>query len=243
MGNIWQIATSSYRDAFGLLQRAGGTVAIAVLILAASSFVSLGADRLIATSLGRQVAGTLCNVAGFWFASPYLVSLYRLLLDGKPTLPQAIARTPSAQRFFGWSAVLAFITAAPAYVFAIFAPPGLTPETADNPQTILLVWGTFLLLIAVWIFTTRTITLLPAAALGVETDLRLAASETRGRFWFVVGAVTVPLLPVTALGLLLTSSTGGIVSIVLSLAMALAVLILALAVTANLYRWLLDHPK
>lgn len=243
MGAIWQISTTSYRDAWSLLQRAGGTVAIAVAILAASGFVSMGADRIIVTSLGRQVAGTLCSVAGIWFASPYIVSLYRLLLDSKPTLPQTIAGTSSALQFFAWSGVLAFITSGPSYVFAAFAPPGLTPETADNPETILLIWGTFLLLLAVWVFTTRTITLLPAAALGHETSFRDAWQETRGRFWFIVGAVTIPLMPVTLVGLLLTTATEGIVSIVFSVVMSLAVLILAVAVTANLYRWLMDNPK
>lgn len=243
MGAIWSLAGQSYRDAFGLLQRAGGTVAIAVAILAAASFVSLGADRFINTGLGRQVAGTLSSVAGIWLASPYLVSLYRLLLTKENVPPAALRGTAAAQHFFGWSAVLAFITGAPGYVFAAFAPPGLTPETADNPEMILLVWSTFLLLIAMWIFTTRTITLLPAAALGLDTGFRFAWQQTRGRFWFVVGAVTVPLLPVTLLGLLLTAGTSGIVSIVLSIAMALVVLILAVAVTANLYRWLMDNPK
>ena len=243
MGEIWSLSAKSYRDAFHLLQRAGGTVAIAVAILAAASLVSLGVDRVIATALGRQVAGTLSSVAGIWFASPYLVSLYRLLLDGKPTLPQAIARTSSSQRFFAWSAILAFITAAPGYIFALFAPADLTPETTDTPATMLLVCVTFFLLIAAWIFTTRTITLLPAAALGDGISLALALQHTRGRFWFVVGAVTVPLLPVTLLGLLLAGSTGGIVSILFSIGMALALLILAVAVTANLYRWLMDNPK
>jgi hypothetical protein len=45
------------------------------------------------------------------------------------------------------------------------------------------------------------------------------------------------------LGLLLTTSTEGIISIVFSIGMALVVLILAVAVTANLYRWLMDNPK
>jgi hypothetical protein len=243
MGTIWQITTKSYRDAYGLLQRAGGTVAVAVLILAVAGVVSIGADRVITTALGRQVAGTLLNIGGIWLAAPYLVSLYRLLLNNEAPQAEALRGTVAAQRFFGWSAVLAFVTAVPGYVFAVFAPPGLTPETADNPELILLIWGTFLLLLGVWVFTTRTITLLPASALGVDTDLRTAAQETRGRFWFVVGAVTVPLLPVTLLGLLLTSSIGGIGSIVLSLGMALVVLILAVAVTANLYRWLMDNPK
>ena len=243
MGDIWTLSSRSYRDAIGLLQRAGGTVAIAVLILAASGFVSIGADRLIAPALGRQVAGTLCSVAGIWFATPYLMSLYRLLLDGKPVLPQAIARTPSAQRFFAWSAVLAFITAAPGYFFAAVMPPGFSMVTAENPEYAYLVWTTFFLLVGVWIFTTRTITLLPAAAMGDDVGIAGALQHTRGRFWFVVGAVTVPLLPVTLIGLLLTANTGGIISIVFSMAMALAVLILAVAVTANLYRWLLDNPK
>lgn len=243
MGDIFSLSAQSYRDAWSLLQRATSTVAIAVIILAVSSFVSLGADRLIATSLGRQVAGTLCSVAGIWFASPYLVSLYRLLLNNEPTRPESLRGTDASQRFFGWSAVLAFVTAVPGYVFAIFAPPGLTPETASSPETILLVWGTFLLLIAMWIFTTRTITLLPAAALGIEITLPLALLHTRKRFWFIVGAVTIPLLPVTVLGLVLTTSTSGVVSVVFSIGMALAVLILAVAVTANLYRWLMDNPK
>jgi hypothetical protein len=159
MGDIFSLSAQSYRDAWSLLQRAGATVAFAVVILAVSSFVSLGADRIIATSLGRQVAGTLCSVAGIWFASPYLVSLYRVLLNGETVRPETLRGADASQRFFGWSAVLAFVTAVPGYVFAIFAPPGLTPETASSPETILLVWGTFLLLIAMWIFTTRTITL------------------------------------------------------------------------------------
>jgi hypothetical protein len=171
------------------------------------------------------------------------VSLYRFLLNKETVPPESLRGTDASQRFFGWSAVLAFVTAVPGYIFAIFAPPGLTPETASSPETILLIWGTFLLLVAMWIFTTRTITLLPAAALGAHITLQLALRHTRKRFWFIVGAVTIPLLPVTVLGLILTTSTDGIISIVFSIVMALAVLILAVAVTANLYRWLMDNPK
>jgi membrane protease YdiL (CAAX protease family) len=243
MGTIWTLSAKSYRDAIGLLQRAGGTVAIAVLLLAASSLISLGADRLITTMLGRQVAGTLLSVAGIWFAAPYLVSLYRLLLNDETVRPETLRNTDASRKFFAWSAVLAFVAAAPGYFFAAVMPPGFSAATAENPEYAYLVWTTFFLLVAVWIFTTRTITLLPAAALGEEIGLRDALQHTRRRFWFVVGAVTVPLLPVTLVGLLLTASTGGIVSIVFSIAMALGVLILAVAVTANLYRWLMDNPK
>ena len=243
MGDIFSLSGQSYRDAWMLLQRATTTVAIAVAILAASSFISLGADRLIATSLGRQVAGTLCSVAGIWFASPYLVSLYRFLLNKETVPPESLRGTDAAQRFFGWSAVLAFVTAAPGFVFAAFAPPGLTPETADNPETILLIWGTFMLLVAVWVFTTRTITLLPSAALGTDLDLRLALQQTRGRFWFVIGAAFLPILPVLIVGRLLIAGTSGIVFIGLSLVLALILKALALVVSANLFRWLMENPK
>jgi hypothetical protein len=243
MGEIWNLSSQSYRDAIGLLQRAGGTVAIAVAILAASGLVGIGADRLIQTALGRLVAGTLLNVAGIWLAAPYLVSLYRLLLANEMVRPDLLRGTDASQRFFAWSAILSFVAAVPGYIFAAFAPPNLTPETADSPETILLTFGTLALLVAVWIFTTRTITLLPAAAMGTDIDLALAWQHTRRRFWFVVGAVTVPLLPVMVVGLLLTANTEGIVSIVLSIGMALILLILAVAVTANLYRWLMDTPK
>lgn len=243
MGEIWTLSAKSYRDAAALVQRAGMTVAVAVAILAVAGLIGLATDRLIHTILGRQVASTLLSVGGIWLASPYLVSLYRLLLNNQTVPPESLRNSEASQRFFGWSAVLAFVAAFPGYIFALFAPPGLTPETADNPETILLVWGVFLLLIAVWIFTTRTITLLPAAALGTDVGIRDALSQTRGRFWFVVGAVTVPLLPATVLGLFLTTATEGALSIALSIAMALVVLILAVAVTANLYRWLMDNPK
>ena len=243
MGEIWTLGSKSYRDAIGLLQRAGSTVAIAVLILAASGFISIGVDRLINTMLGRQVAGTLLNIVGIWFAAPYLVSLYRLLLNNQTVPPETLRNTQATRRFFAWSAVLAFITAAPGYFFAAVMPPGLTSITPENAELTYLVWPTFFMLIAVWIFAIRTITLVPAAAVDADAGIAAAVQQTRGRFWFVVGAVTVPLLPVMLLGMLLTLNTGGILSIVFSIGMALAVLILAVTVSANLYRWLLDNPK
>lgn len=243
MGEIFQMAGKSYRDALMLVRERGTVLGIALAILAASGIASLVIEGFFGTALARQLVGTLLNLAGIYIASPYLVSLYHYLLRRETIDPQSLRRSPEAQRFFGWSGVLAFLTAVPGYIFAAFAPPGLTPETAENPETILLIWGTMLLLVAAWVFTTRTITLLPEAALGEDDGLAQAFARTRGRFWFTVGAVTVPLLPVTLVGMLFTSSTSGVVSIVLSIAMVLVLGTLALAVTANLYRWLLDNPK
>lgn len=244
MNDIFQMAGKSYRDALALVQQRGRVLGIALAILAVSGIVSFLVENFFATILARQIVSTLLNLAGIWLASPYLVSLYRYLLSGDTAPPESLRGSSEAQRFFGWSGVLAFLTAFPSYVFSTFAPPGLTAETASNPETITLVWGTMLLLVAVWIFTTRTITLLPEAALGTDTGgLAQALARTRGRFWFIVGAVSVPLLPVTIFSVLLAASITGIVSIVISTAMVLVLGTLALTVTANLYRWLLDHPK
>jgi hypothetical protein len=243
MGDIFQMAGKSYRDAIALVREQGAVLGIALAILAASGIASLLIEGMFATALARQLVSTLLNLGGIWLAAPYLVSLYRYLLDADPLSPQELRNSDKSRRFFGWSGVLAFITAFPGYVFAMFAPPGLTPETADSPEMITLVWGTMLLLLAAWIFTTRTITLLPEATLGTDTGLGQAFARTRRRFWFIVGAVSVPLLPITVLSVILTSSTTGIVSIVFTVAMVLVLGTLALAVTANLYRWLLDNPK
>jgi hypothetical protein len=243
MGDIFQMAGKSYRDALALVQQRGAVLGIALAILAAAGIASLLIEGLFASALARQLVSTLLNLAGIWLAAPYLVSLYRDLLGATPATPQELRGSDEARRFFGWSGVLAFITGFPGYVFAAFAPPGLTPETADSPEMITLVWGTMLLLLAAWIFTTRTITLLPDAALGTDAGLAQAFARTRRRFWFIVGAVSVPLLPITILGVILTSSTSGIVSVVFTVAMVLVLGTLALAVTANLYRWLLDNPK
>lgn len=242
MNDIFQMAGKSYRDAFALVQQRGAVLGVALAILAASGVASLLVEGMFATALARQLVSTLLNLAGIWLASPYLVHLYRYLLDVEAPAPD-LRGSDESRRFFGWSGVLAFITGFPGYVFALFVPPGLTPETADSPETVLLSWSTMLLLLAAWIFTTRTITLLPEAALGTDTGLAQAFARTRRRFWFIVGAVSVPLLPVTVLGVLLTSSTTGIASIVLTIAMVLVLGTLALPVTANLYRWLLDNPK
>ena len=243
MGQIWRLCVKSYRDALTLLQQTGSTLIVALVILIGSAVLSLVTERLIGTRFGRELASTLLSVGAIWFASPYFVSLYRYLLNGETVAPAVLRGTDAADRFFGWSAVLAFVAAAPGYVFALFSREGLTPETADSPETILLVWITMALLIVVWVFTTRTITLLPAAALGEATGLRRAFAETRGRFWFIVGAVTIPTLPVVLLGFFLTAGTDGVLSTIFSLIMVPILVTLALAVTANLYRWLMDNPK
>jgi hypothetical protein len=241
---IGRLTVKSYRDAIALLRNMGSALALTLVIMGCASFASILIEGQITTSLGKQLVSTLATIGGIFLASPYFVVLYRFLLLGETNRqPEALRGSDIAMRFFGWSSVLAFLTAAPGYVMAVLSPPGMTLDNADAPENMLAIWLTFLLLILVWIVTTRTITLLPATTMGTVTDLRRSFADTRGRFWFVVGAASAGVLPVMFGGLLLVALTGGFAGIVVSIATSLAVLVIGLTVTANISAWLMDHPK
>jgi hypothetical protein len=243
MQAIFQLAVKSYADALSLFTRAAPVLFTALVIIGVGDVAGLLASRLFASELGKTLIGTLTAIAALWFASPYLVNLFRLLLADqiKPGLESFEGALVNA-RFFAWSSVFAFLAGIPEYAFSL-APPGLTPETADNPETITLIWVTFLMLIALWIFTARTVTILPAVALGRDITLVQAFNHTRGRFWFVIGAVFLPLLPVLVVGRLLITGLDGVVFIAFSIALSLILETLALVVSANVFRWLMDNPK
>ena len=240
---IFRLAGKSYADALGLVNRAAPTLFVALIILGVGDIAGILAARLFETGLAKTVVGTLATIASLWFASPYLVHMMRLLLDDriKPGLETFTGNTVNA-RFFAWSGLYAFIVATPAYVFS-FAPPGLSPETADNPELITLMWVAFLCVIAVWIFYIRSVTLLPMIALGHDATLVQAFSHTRGKFWFLTGAAFLPVLPVLFAEFLLVSGSEGVVRIGLSVILSLIMEALALVVSANLYRWLMDNRK
>ena len=242
-GEIMRLMGKSYRDALGLVSNAGPTLFTALVILAVGDVAGILAMRLFASELGKTLIGALASVAALWFAAPSIVQLMRLLLEDqiKPGLETFTGAAVSA-RFFAWSSIFVFLSAIPEFAFSL-APPGLTPETADNPETITLIWVTFLMLVALWIFTARTATLLPAISLGRDITLEQAFNQTRGRFWFVIGAAFLPILPVLIVGRLLIAGTSGIVFIGLSLVLALILKALALVVSANLFRWLMENPK
>jgi len=240
---IFRLTGKSYSDALSLLNRAGPTLFTALVILAVGDIAGIFAMRMFASELGKTLIGTLAGIAALWFASPYIVHLMRLLLEDqiRPGL-ESFTGTAVSARFFAWSGIFAFLAAIPEFTFSL-APPGITPETVDNPETITLIWVTFLLLVAIWIFTARTVTLLPAVALGRDATLVQAFNHTRGRFWFVMGAAFLPILPVLIVGRLLIGGTSGVVLMGLSLVLGLILKTLALAVSANLFRWLMENPK
>lgn len=242
MGSIPQIIVNSYRDTIGLFRRAGTLMLATLIILALGDIASYFGPRVISTTLGKTLVSTLAIVAALWFATPYLVRLLRMVLaDRIDPAREAYDEPTTNMRFFAWSSVFAFAAAIPQWAF-LQTPPITTP-TIEDADVMALFYLTFALLIALWIFTARTVTILPAIALGRDIGLREAFAHTRGRFWFVVLAVFLPIVPLALFGRVFVAATDGVVYFVLSISLSVVTEILALAVSAHIYRWLMDNPK
>lgn len=239
-----RIVSQSYRDALALLQRMTLPLAIALIVVVAANVVGLLVEQRLSTSIARIVTATLASVAGTWVAAPYLLVLYRFVLLGETNLkPEMLRNSEASNRLFAWSAVVAFLWMAPAVVLAVLTPPNMTIEQATRPEYAPAIWLTFALVLGFWIFTTRALTLLPGAALGVATSIPQAFAETRGRFWFIVGTVFVAVFPISLAITLLQAISAGIIAMAVSVLTMIVALTIGITLTANLYKWLLDNPK
>jgi hypothetical protein len=102
------------------------------------------------------------------------------------------------QLFFGWSSVINLVIAAPSVIDAVLEQLRPGSSVPDAPPDMIRTWVTLILLVGAWIFVTRVITLLPGIAMGRRMLPADALAETRGHFWFIVGASILPMLPVIA---------------------------------------------
>jgi hypothetical protein len=241
---IGRLTVLSYRDAVELVTRMWQALGVAIALLVAASLIGLVIETQMKTDLGSGIVGTLATIGGVWLASPYLVSLYRFVLTGEAQRrPEILRGSGVARAFFGWSAILAFVTAVPGYALVILTPGGITAEDAASGANMPAVWVTFALLIVVWIFSTRTITLLPNAALGVTTSVARAFAETRRRFWFIVGTACAVVLPIIFASTILGAMMGGALELPRFILTVLVLLVAGISSTANIYKWLMDNPR
>jgi|EndMetStandDraft_8_1072994.scaffolds.fasta_scaffold187198_2 hypothetical protein len=244
MGAVGQIAAQSYRDAIALLQRMTAPLAIAIAMTIVINGLGLLLEARIATEIGRIVVSTLASVASIWAIAPYLLALYRFVLLGEvQRRPEMLRNSDAANRLFAWSAIFAFLWILPGAAMVILAPPGLTPEQAASAENAGAVFTAFGVLIALLVFAIRTMTLVPGAALGAPTSLARALAETRGRFWLIFGALMLAILPVAVASSILGGLTGGILQLAVSVLSLAVTMVLGIALTANVYKWLMDNPR
>ena len=251
IGTLFNLA---YRDTLRLVRALWWVVGLMIVLLLVGTVPAIFLGRYILhTDLGQDVLITLGSIAGLWLAAPYLASIFRFVLTGNFESPESLRGSSASNRLFAWAGVLLFITALPNYAYSLLTDPSIpattsiAPGTAVNvPQTLV----TFALLVASWIFGVRTITLLPAAAMGDPITLRDALTQTRRRFWFIVAASIAVAVPcafggalLTVIGVMIAGEAAGVpLSAVISAATILSAVLLGLSLSARLYQKFAPEP-
>jgi hypothetical protein len=233
----------AYSDALRLIRIGWWVMGLLLLLVIAAAILGALVATQLQTALAREIVATLASVFGLWLAAPYFVTLYRLVLTDALERPEGLRRDDATRHFFAWSAVLTFIVSIPTIVAAALDTlPKTAIEGSPQPVNVTQVFATFILLIAVWIFATRAITLLPAAAMGRVITLREALAETRGKFWFIVGAVVLTMLPVVITSVIVQSVAAamfgdgfGAVSQVIAVATVIFAAQLSISLSARLF--------
>ena len=243
--DIGTLVTLSYQDARRLTRAMWQQIGLMVVMMFMTAIPGALLNSVVHTALGREVVGTLATVAGLRLTAPYSVAVYRFILTGAVLAPETLRKTPASQHFFAWSAVIAFIVSLPSYAYAILgagwpAFTGTGTGPVNVPQTLV----TFALLLAVWVFATRVLTLLPAVAMERSVTLKRALAESRGHFWFIIGASVATVLPLTLFSAILQAvvsialgkPAGGFVALLIAVATVLVVIQLGLSLSARLYQ-------
>ncbi len=186
------IFTRSYRDALLLLRQMWTRL---LLLLGLSFGVGLLTGlltRLVHTRLGETVVELLGVMLASWLTAPCFIALYRFVRNGDRSLPSWQSETTI--QYFAWAAVIQSIIAIPGFVLVVWRD-----FSADEAAYLRLAPGLMLVLYAATlVFLARIVTLLAAVAAGRRMSFAVAFAETRGRFWYIVGATLLVILPVAA---------------------------------------------
>lgn len=240
MGEIFRTA---YGDAARLIRTMWQKVLLLLVLALAAGIVGAVVSVPVKTALGDGVVDLLTSIGASWLIAPYFVALYRFVRTGDGATPPR--GSEAVRLFFGWSAVLNAVVAAPGLLLVVLAD--LMPEATRGPRAALLL----ILMVGLWAVITRLATLLPATAAGRRMSLDKAFAETHGHFWFIVGATILPVLPVIAVAfiaavlLLLIFGTGSAALAFVPYALAgVYVMLLGISVTSQLaQKFALPDPQ
>jgi len=207
---IGQIFVLAFRDTARLARHQWANLLVvfagAVLMLLPLGLFALG----IKTPLGRIVVTPIVQSGYLWLTAPYLVALYRFVATGEITRAETIRRSDAVALFFAWGAALFFITTIPSLVYHLLSPAGPVYYTGSRPPVNQgRLFATLAAMLFVGLFQLRVITLLPASAFGAPSSIRQSLTETRGNFWFVLGAMCLPILAIIMPSALLTKILSG----------------------------------
>jgi hypothetical protein len=248
---IGQIFVLAFRDAIRLVRHQWPNLLV-VLIAAVLTLLPIGLLALgVQTQLGRIVATALVQTGCLWLTAPYFVALYRFVATGETTRAETIRRSDAVAQFFAWGATLIFISAVPPIVYHLLSPAGPVYYTGSRlPVNQGRLFATLAALLVVGLFQLRVVTLLPASAFGVPSSIRQSLSETRGNFWFVLGALCLPVAAITMTSTLLAKILSGALgpesaalpNALILLATAVLCVLTGISVTVRIYQHLAGPP-
>jgi hypothetical protein len=240
---FWQIIPLVYDDTIRMVRQMWPAV---LVVAAVAAIAGIGADLIsdqFGTRLGRGILTVLINAAVVWISAPYLLALYRCAASNEVVRrPEQLRQSPENVRFSAWLVLLGFIAGIPLVLYIVAIPP-LPPEqlTSDNTNPVAIL-SLFAIAVAVWIFTIRSATLVPALALDPDrASLNAALQQTRGRFWLVVGIEFLTLAPVFLAGILLSDvvdMAAPILAPLVGALIAVATQVVQIAAATRIYRYL-----
>jgi hypothetical protein len=240
---MFQLASLSYGDARRMLKNAWLAVLIVTAVQIATGLAVGVVVGWFRTNLAIWTIVTLGSVAADWINAPYLSALTRFVLTDRYKHPSLTRRDLATERYFAWSAVFSFISAAPALASWLLIPRA--PDTDGLPRIIPAAdFLTLGLSALAGIFLIRTITLLPATALGRRETIGEAMTRTRGQFWFIFGAFVMVSLPFILARLVLRADHSlPLLTAALSILISAALVLIGLALAARVYQKLTPVPE
>jgi hypothetical protein len=209
---IGQLFVLAFRDSIRILRHQWPNL----LVLLAAALLMLVPVGLLAPFVKTQLARILVlaelEVGYLWLIAPYLVALYRFIATDERIPAESIRGTDAVAQFFAWGATLIFIAIIPSVVYHLLSPSGPVYYVGERPpvnQPRLL--ATLLALLATGILQLRLITLLPTSAFGGRGSMSGSIAETKGNFWFILGALTLPISAITLVSMLLNKIVTGLI--------------------------------
>ncbi len=221
-----------------------GIVVAQVLMLAILPRIVTG------NPVGQLTCSFLIQLLFAFLLTPFMLAVHRFLLIGEVT--QSYKFEPRTLRFklmFACLAALVLAVVLMDFIVLLMQPPQPevvygTERPSGRRQFNPLVLPALPALIAILIFTVRVIVLLPAVATDAPgATWQNAFADTKGHFWFILGTLTIAVLPllfgiVVLLGILTLVKVkvlAGLLMLAVLICGVVATTVLSAAVASRVY--------
>jgi hypothetical protein len=249
---IMEIFAGAYWDLSRSLKYLRIVSVIALGVVVAQFLVLATLPRIVTISpVGQLTCSLLIQLLFAFLLTPFMLAVHRFLLIGEVT--KSYKFEPKNLRFklmFACLAALVLAVVLMDFIVLLVQQPQPdatygTERPSERRQFNLLALPALPALIAILIFTVRVIVLLPAVAADAPgANWQNAFADTKGHFWFILGALTIAALPLlfgiivllAILTLIKVKVIAGLLMLVVLIGGVLMTTILSAAVASRVYR-------